>query len=230
MPPPLDTQYFPQIIIGHLSNTTVSDVFLTSKEPTTKRTSYLNDVVRNATSSSLPKSSSRRHLEETPNFDYLLVVDVDVASSSKFDVKNFLTNFVYDRSTWAAIGASQEGFYYDVWALRSSPNFDEDFGVRARRESWFGIAWPSAVRRAIGPNNRGIPLTTGLIDVQSAFGGAAIYAARFLNASCRYDGRRSTGWWFAREQCEHVSFNLCIRRNAGRGKFFINPKFQTFQE
>jgi hypothetical protein len=162
-----------------------------------------------------------------PSFDYYLVLDVDVTSSEIFSVNNFLTNFIYPLSSWACMTASQRESYYDVWALRSSPTITYDFWERARQESFFPIAWKSALRKFLDIHNKEIPNDHPLIEVQSAFGGAAIYAAQYLSEECVYNGWMDHGWWFHREQCEHVSFNQCVRRNAGEGKFFINPKFQN---
>jgi hypothetical protein len=163
----------------------------------------------------------------TPSFDYYLVLDVDVTSSNIFNTDNFLTNFVYPLSSWAVMTASNTYYYYDAWALRSSPTITYDFWDRARHQSFFSIAWRSQRRKFVGMHNKGIPRDHPLIEVESAFGGAAIYAAQYLSNECVYNGWMDHGWWFYRQQCEHVSFNQCVRRNAGGGKFFINPKFQT---
>ncbi|CAF1323843.1 unnamed protein product, partial [Rotaria sordida] len=164
---------------------------------------------------------------DMPWFDYYLVLDVDVTSAEIFNVNNFLTNFIYPLSSWAVMTASQTGFYYDTWALRSWPTITYDFWEQARQASFFTIAWKSEIKRAVIMHNKGIPRNHPLIEVQSAFGGAAIYAAQYLSKECVYNGWMDHGLWFNREQCEHVSFNQCVRRNAGGGKFFINPRFQT---
>ncbi|CAF2776587.1 unnamed protein product [Rotaria sp. Silwood2] len=169
----------------------------------------------------------QRALTEMPWFDYYFVLDVDVTSSETFSVNNFLTNFIYPLSSWAVMTASQINFYYDTWALRSWPTITYDFLEQARQASFFSIPWNSAIKRAVDVHNKGIPRNHPLIEVQSAFGGAAIYAAQYLSKECAYNGWMDHGWWFTREQCEHVSFNQCVRRNAGGGKFFINPQFQT---
>ncbi|CAF0987752.1 unnamed protein product [Adineta ricciae] len=162
-----------------------------------------------------------------PSFDYYLVLDVDVTSSNLFSVENFLSNFRYPISSWAAMTASQTDRYYDLWALRSSPTVTFDFLERARQVSFIPIAWGSVMTKLFARHYKGIPENHSLIDVESAFGGAGIYFARYLTDKCVYNGWRDYGIWFYREQCEHVTFNQCIRRNAGGGKFFINPRFHT---
>jgi hypothetical protein len=162
-----------------------------------------------------------------PSFDYYLVLDVDVTSSSKFTVENFLSNFLYPPSSWAVMTGSQTGRYYDLWALRTWPTMTFDFLERARQLSLVSIAWKSIIRRLVSMHNKGIPYDHPLIDVQSAFGGAAIYSSKYLSNECLYNGWMDHGWWFYREQCEHVAFNQCVRRHAGGGRIFINPRFQT---
>jgi hypothetical protein len=123
--------------------------------------------------------------------------------------------------------ASQTDFYYDLWALRSWPIMSSDFIERARESSLIMLASQSNIDGIFSIQNRGIPVNHPLIEVESAFGGAAIYDARYLSDECVYNGWKDHGIWFFREQCEHVSFNRCVRRNAGDGKVFINPRFQT---
>ncbi|CAM4839363.1 unnamed protein product [Rotaria magnacalcarata] len=169
----------------------------------------------------------KRARSDMPWFDYYFVLDVDVTSTETFSVNNFLTNFIYPPSSWAAMTASQTDWYYDAWALRSWPTITYDFWEQARQASFFSISWQWAIKRSVVMHNKPIPRNHPLIEVQSAFGGAAIYAAQYLTKECVYNGWMDHGWWFSREQCEHVSFNQCVRRNAGGGKFFINPQFQN---
>jgi hypothetical protein len=164
-----------------------------------------------------------------PSFDYYFVVDVDkfTAPSSRFITDNFRSNFIYPLSSWAIMTASQPHFYYDLWALRTWPTMPFDFIKRARQSSLIAIAWESTIDKLFSMHNKGIPSDHPLIDVESAFGGAAIYNARYLSSECVYNGWMDDGFWLFREQCEHVTFNQCVRRKAGGGKVFINPRFQT---
>ena len=164
---------------------------------------------------------------DIPSFDYYLAVDVDTAASARFTIDNFLSNFIYQLSSWAIMTASQTDSYYDLWALRTWPTMSFDFIKRTRQASLISIAWQSNIDRLFSNHNKGIPLDHPLIDVESAFGGAAIYDARYLSNECVYNGWMDHGFWFFREQCEHVTFNQCVRRKAGGGKVFINPRFQT---
>lgn len=164
---------------------------------------------------------------DLPSFDYYLATDIDKAASPKFTVNGFLSNFIYPLSSWSIMAASQSGFYYDLWALRTWPVMPFDFVKYSRQASFFSIAWQSSGEKLFSSHNKGIPSDHPLIEVQSAFGGAAIYNAKFITQECVYDGWMNQGFWFFREQCEHVSFNECVRRNAGEGTVFINPMFET---
>lgn len=123
--------------------------------------------------------------------------------------------------------ASYPSSYYDVWALRSSPSFNFDFRLRARQYSILTLPYRKITERLISKHYGGIPDKTPLIEVESAFGGAAIYRREFIDDECVYDGWLAEGFWLFREQCEHVSFNLCVVDRAGPGMFFINPRFHA---
>jgi hypothetical protein len=123
--------------------------------------------------------------------------------------------------------ASQTNFYYDLWALRTWPTMSLDYIKYSRQASLFSIAWQSNIDKLFSIHNKGIPRHYPLIEVQSAFGGAAIYNAKYLSQECIYNGWMNQGLWFFREQCEHVTLNQCVRRKAGDRKVFINPMFET---
>ena len=57
-----------------------------------------------------------------------------------------------------------------------------------------------------------------LIEVDSAFGGFAIYKKSDIPAEARYIGLSKNGG----EVCEHISFHYSIKKN--QGSIFINPK------
>ncbi|CAF3345289.1 unnamed protein product [Rotaria sp. Silwood2] len=124
--------------------------------------------------------------------------------------------------------ATQTSEYYDIWALRSWPTLTFDCWHRIRHLTFLPIAQSFLVQRLIHIHQEAIPRDHPLIEVQSAFGGAAIYVAEYISDECVYNGWADQGLWFLREQCEHVSFNECVRRRAGGGKVFINPQFQIY--
>jgi len=145
---------------------------------------------------------------------YLAVVDLDGVNKelTKEGVES-----CWDRQDWAACSANQSKFYYDIFALRHdlwSPNnafsqqlFFEKYGVSKFRSFLMSINF-----RMIH-----IPSNSEWIEVDSAFGGMAIYKVEFIQ-NAKYDFSNCGGV----ETCEHVAFNKSIRSN--QGKIFINPK------
>jgi hypothetical protein len=148
--------------------------------------------------------------------DYILVTDLDMFSSR---VSSFLSNFQYDTNEWSAMTASSPGLYYDIWALRtlsdSVMNYDVWHRVWSLEIAFKNYCTRSVADQIIGIHVKHIPVEHGLIEVRSAFGGAALYKAN-STYECRYNG--------AGTACEHVSFNLCIRQKY-QGRIFINPEF-----
>ncbi len=166
--------------------------------------------------------------EELPSFDYYFVVDADVGSSSSFEIKDFLTNFIYPRSSWIAMTATQRSEYYDIWALRIEPILTFDCWQRIIELTSFIIDRSFLTERIVKIHQeQSIPRNTSLIEVESAFGGAALYNAKYLNKRCLYNGTTEHyGWWESYEQCEHVPFHKCLRQYARKQKIYINPPFQ----
>jgi hypothetical protein len=155
-------------------------------------------------------------IDETPeyrNADYVVIADFDgvnVRLSSRSVSSCWL------RSDWDVCTANQYGRYYDIWALRHplwSPNdcweqanFLFNSGTR-RYQSVFA----SVISRMIV-----LDQNSAWVEVESAFGGLAIYRKAALQ-SVRYNGLTPSG----EEICEHVSLHFQIRRNGGR--IFVNP-------
>ena len=127
----------------------------------------------------------------------------------------------WEKSDWDVCTANQNGHYYDIWALRHeywSPNdcwkqfnFFLDLGVRKDK----------AYASSINSRMVRIPKDSAWIEVDSAFGGMAIYRAETLK-SARYVGSTDSGEMI----CEHVALHSNIR--AQGFKIFINPNFINF--
>lgn len=150
---------------------------------------------------------------------FYLVVDPDVNGNDILTLDNFLSNFVYDWDSWAVMTAAQTSSYYDLWALRSKwVPYDCWRMVALHKE--LNMTWDTAAAQFVWRHvKRPIPRDHGLIEVDSAFGGFAIYQTKYLK-DCAYHSRED-GF----DLCEHVPFNRCIKRNGGR--IFINPTFQN---
>jgi hypothetical protein len=108
----------------------------------------------------------------------------------------------------------QRGYYYDIWALRKRPDLNYDF---SRYQPQPGGKDKSMFYLQFDPNE-----APDLVEVDSAFGGIAIYRLSTLPKNCRYQGEYKDGG----EKCEHVDFNHCLRDHGN--KIFINKQFFTY--
>lgn len=150
---------------------------------------------------------------------------MDVGSSSSFEIRDFLSNFIYPPSSWIAMTAAQRAEYYDIWALRIKPIVSYDCWQLIEELSWFFLDRSVLTKRLVQIHQVSIPRNNSLIEVESAFGGAALYNGKYLDKRCSYDGKNEDGWWWKNDRCEHVSFHHCIQRYA-KQKIYINPQFQ----
>jgi hypothetical protein len=118
---------------------------------------------------------------------------------------------------WSACTANQSGRYYDIWALRHplwSPNDCWKQYEFLRQYSKFPEL---TLFSAVNSRMIKIPSDSDWIEVESAFGGLAVYDASVFKYA-RYSGNNSKG----EETCEHVEFNQLINKEGG--KIFINPQ------
>ena len=122
----------------------------------------------------------------------------------------------FKRDDWDICCANQEGPYYDIWALRHhlwSPNDcwqELDFlrkYIRYPERSLY-LALHSRMIR--------IPRNSDWIEVESAFGGLAIYKREVITLS-DYQAYDESG----KITCEHVPFHKGLREKDKR--IFINP-------
>ena len=150
---------------------------------------------------------------------YLVVCDLNNLNK-KIDKK--AVNSCWKTNDWAAVSANQEGPYYDIWALRHK--YWNDYDCWERFEELKKIyskarpaLWESVYSRMIR-----IPTNKNWIQVDSAFGGIAIYNTKYIN-KCVYLGVAPKG----NQVCEHVSFNTGIVKNGG--SIYINPEFINFK-
>jgi len=147
------------------------------------------------------------------SFDYLIMLDMDDVNDSGKFVETIDTCFKYEN--WDALMGNQQTKYYDIWALREKNTIDYD--------CWRELNNAKDENQKSNINN--IITNThykknGLVEVDSAFGGIAIYKISSIK-DCRYKGEYPNG----DEMCEHVNFNKCIKKKGG--KLFINTEFYT---
>jgi hypothetical protein len=146
--------------------------------------------------------------------NYIAIADLDGVNSL---ITSTAVQSCWVRDGWDVCCANQVGPYYDIWALRHkdwSPNdcwkqyeFLRQFNKSheaAGASVWFKMI-------TIQENN-------SWIEVDSAFGGFAIYRRSVLSKELAYLGASELG----EEVSEHVSFHNQIRGNGGR--IFINPR------
>ncbi|MBT8631939.1 hypothetical protein AOC23_07640 [Polynucleobacter paneuropaeus] len=160
-----------------------------------------------------------KHEAAYEDIGYVVVADLD-------GVNNALTQEAikscFNRTDWSVCAANQSGNYFDIWALRHpiwSPvdcweqhrflcQYLHSSESQKRHDLTFGAIYSKMII---------IPQDAQWIEVDSAFGGLAIYKKEYLKNGS-YIGLTREG----REICEHVSLHFSIRDDGG--KIFINPK------
>lgn len=145
-----------------------------------------------------------REINKDNYYQYLILLDMDNVNSKGKFVETIDSCFLTD--DWDAMAANQEGDYYDLWALRN-----DDLNHDCWKEAGEDKKICSDVKVKYTPGK--------LIEVDSAFGGGAIYKLSSIPNQCRYNGEHENG----DEKCEHVDFNKCIKKHGG--KIYINPDF-----
>lgn len=120
-----------------------------------------------------------------------------------------------DAPPWDMCGANQGDYYYDVWTIRH-PQWCPGDCWREHELLVPLLGREAADEVAIFSRMVHIAPTRPWIEVDSAFGGLAIYRRDAIGAA-RYVGLDELG----REVCDHVGLNLSMRA-AGR-RIFINP-------
>eukprot|EP01048_Picozoa_sp_COSAG05_P013130 COSAG05_NODE_1368_length_5060_cov_5.437412_4_plen_342_part_00 len=117
---------------------------------------------------------------------------------------------------WGGCCANSRGLYYDLWALRTLDSWTDC-------DVFYECATPAVCRRTqqclINARMRHIAPTEPPIEVRSCFGGAALYAWRYLEAEwARYSGGVAPaggggdGEEIERQHCEHVAFHDALHR------------------
>lgn len=144
--------------------------------------------------------------------DYVMVADLD-------GVNNDLTAEAVatcwaSSAPWDVVTANQSDAYYDIWALRHADWCPVDCHQQySQLRSLFGH--PRALSIAIHSRMARLDPKADWIEVESAFGGLAIYRREALLAG-RYQGLLE-----GRPICEHVPLHAELRAKGYR--IFINP-------
>lgn len=154
-----------------------------------------------------------RTSERYAQVDFVVVADFD-------GVNSLLTAEAvascWQRDDWAVCAANQRGRYYDVWALRHAEWSPNDCWAQYRFLTRHGVTHAKAWSVCVRSRMIRIPREAQWIEVDSAFGGLAIYRRGALQLG-RYVGTDAGG----AECCEHLALHSELRAQ-GR-KIFINP-------
>jgi hypothetical protein len=147
------------------------------------------------------------------NTQYVVIADLDGVNN---DITEDGVKSCWEINDWQVCTANQNGPYYDIWALKHENWNPSDcwkqytFMKQYLSDDWALIL--SVAGKMIRINESQEP-----INVQSAFGGLAIYNIKSLSNK-KYNGLDVNG----EQICEHLSLNKEIV-NCG-GKVKINPK------
>jgi hypothetical protein len=120
------------------------------------------------------------------------------------------------RDDWDVCVANQRGRYYDIWALRHADWSPNDCWAQYRFLNQHGVSHTKAWSACVGSRMVQIPADSQWIEVDSAFGGLAIYRRNALQHGA-YAGADLLG----AECCEHVTLHRDLRARGCR--IFINP-------
>jgi len=155
-------------------------------------------------------------IRDTPEYrsaDYIVVADWDGVNRL---LKPNAVASCWSNDAWDVCTANQLGPYYDVWALRQSAWSPDDCWQQKEALQARGMNEYGARKMAVFDRMRVISPQSDWIEVDSAFGGLAIYRKDALT-SASYRGLTASGL----EICEHVSLHADIRSRGGR--IFMNP-------
>lgn len=145
---------------------------------------------------------------------YLVMADLDGVNDG-LTAEAFAS--CWQRDDWDACMANQAGRYYDLWALRHPAWCPGDCWQEADFLTAHGVPRDRAIAAAVYPRMLTIAPDSAWIEVDSAFGGLAIYRAEAI-AGHRYRGLTPEG----DEICEHVPLHQAMRAQGAR--LFLNPR------
>jgi hypothetical protein len=171
----------------------------------------------------------RDYMKSTP-IDFVVVVDLDGMNKS---IKAKAVDGCFLKPGWDVVLANQTGGYYDLLALRHPTWCPTDIkseldqlrnkvetaqitgssiSNRVRRL----LALDNAARKIVYSRMRSIPKSSPWVEVESGFGGFAIYRADLFE---KFD--YSVADVALEEECEHIALNTRIHKSGG--KLYINP-------
>ena len=201
-----------------------------SKDSTVKRIQEINSVKKNIRLIQLG-DLEKNYKERTDRLAFcrnkyldLIISDykhIDFVVISDFDNLNKKLSYdsvisCWDNTDWDMCSANQNGPYYDIYALRHNlwnpKNAFEQVEFFNNFINIFKSYYLNVYSKMIK-----IPFNNEWIQVESSFGGFAIYKKECFEIGARYIGNEN-----GIQICEHVPFNkTLVNKNF---KLFINPK------
>lgn len=146
--------------------------------------------------------------------DYVVLADLDGVNSL---ISKEAIGSCWSGPDWDVCTANQKYNYYDIYALRHPLLAPGDCWLEYLEYRKLGVHPMKALSKAVYNRQLHIPQDDNWIEVDSAFGGLAIYEAQtFLSGI--YSSRRESG----EVVCEHVSFHESLKAKGKR--IFINPR------
>lgn len=188
------------------TNKNVSYISLGASKNSMQRTERIAEA-RNAYLDLIERRSDLK------NADYLIVSDFNNLNK-KLTTKAINNSLALDG--WDVCTANQSKRYYDIWALRHplwSPN---DCWQQLKFYRNYNLTPNAALNAAVQSRMLHIPQNSAPINVDSAFGGFAIYKMGILTKA-RYSGLDD----FGDQICEHVPFHNSLK--AEGCSIIINP-------
>ena len=152
----------------------------------------------------------QRALETAAKFirgdDFVIVADLDGITSS-LQAGGFL-RATHQLGSFDVVTANSKSFYYDILALRAKGWVEEDYRLTRQKLIDRGVSSFEAHNESLVKKQRRISHLAAPIEVQSAFGGIAIYSGKAFLA-----GEYESGGSF---ECEHVGFHRQLTENGYR--------------
>lgn len=150
----------------------------------------------------------------TQPFDYVAVADLD-GVITRIEESEFLSCFVNEAWDGCFPGAREK--YYDLWALRHPGIMPADYNQMMNKLPFVVGEDNAQLLSAIPARNLEFDKFHHWLEVESAFGGLALYRAS------TYPKGRYCGKEYDREVCEHVPFHRSLKHAGAR--LYINPGF-----
>ncbi|MDE1716068.1 hypothetical protein PWG14_26745 [Chromobacterium amazonense] len=209
------------IVESDSSDQTVSELKKLSSE-----IPKFNYVTLGNLSTTIPKRTDRisfcrnyyaeqiRSDEKFSEIDYVVIADLD-GINTLIDEEAIESCWV--RKDWDMCAANQNGPYYDIWALRHKEWCAEDCWAQYKFLNKYKLDFDKNIQSSVYSKMITIPRDSEWIEVDSAFGGFAIYKKSIFKF-CDYVGINEAG----EEFCEHTYFHKILKNNGA--KIFINPK------